>query len=205
MTHAHTGSTASTQARPSRSTPIGEFRMGGTPQPMRNGSSRWFGAGLVAVLASIGGVSAYHLMFSNHQEIVSVAPLVVPQQETPPATIREQVAPIDETSPAAPAQPERTAEPPKPAAATRPANSVTTKEKAAVKAPAPLPSKPAAPVTESSPPVQAVAPVVKEPEPVKVDAPKPEAPKTDAMPATATSEVKPTTSDNPTPKATIET
>lgn len=201
MTHAHTASTQSAPARASRPVAIGEYRMGGMPQPMHNGSSRWFGAGLVAVLAGIGGVSAYHVMSSKHPELVSAAPLVPQQMEAAPAPVAEPVPPVMESAPVtpAPAQTEAPVEPRKVA----PAKPVTNKDKPTVKSPEPVVEKPATPAAEASPPTQTAAPTVKEPEPAKAEAPKPEAPKTDAAPPTATSEVKPTSLDVPQPKVMI--
>lgn len=211
MTHAHIVSTHAVPTRASPPVPIGAYRMGGMPQPARRERSRWLGVGLVAVLTGIGGVSAYHVMSSNHQELVSVAahapsaaqPVPDTAPETAPNTV-QPTTPETASAPApvlAPAPTKPAAEPPRVVPVIERPRPAPDKDKPAVKA-APAAAdkagadKQATPEKGITPPAQTAAPVLDEPPPVKVEAPKPESPKTDSAPAAASSDVSPSVSDN---------
>lgn len=212
MTHAHTVSSRSNPIRTSRAVPIGEFRMGGMPQPARRASSRWMGVGLVAVLTGIGGVSAYHVMSSNHPELVSVAPHAPATTESVPESAPETKSGTAPAPTPAPTQVETPAEPPRVVPVIERPRPAPTQDKPVPK-PAPdkpAPAKPAAdkpgsPASEISPPTQMAAPTGAAPAPAKVDVAKPDSSRTDAAPATTAGEEKPIISDRVPPKPLIDT
>jgi hypothetical protein len=168
--------------------PIGFYRMGGMPQQSyanqarKSTSSKWVGVGLVAVIASIGGVVAYQKLSEPAVDHLAMAPVTTPQPvdaappvdmapvnpaDTPVAPPVVQPTPPVEapvTKAAPPAKPEA---PARAAAPLRPAPKATPQAKPSelpmpLIAPAPQTEKPATlpeppPIEEPKPTAQAEA------------------------------------------------